>query len=189
MDKLGIQLVNKLQQKKLPTFTRPRIQIKAIQSISWMRMKQARNHHHTLSSLLRVVIMITRRMQLQIQQQMQMHKTPSLSKGHKIRMSSKLQFKRIICRTLVEEENAVQEELLLGPQSKKGKEQSSHHVPTPTLEVLSQHDQTFDSTHVSMKPINQVNLRQYVEGIQLLYEKDSFVTETSRPKWEIYKER
>lgn len=78
---------------------------------------------------------------------------------------------------------------LVVPQYEQGINHSLHQVQVSNLEAPYQHNQTSDSTYVFEESIDKVNLRWCMEDLQILYERDSFISETSHPIRAIYKEK
>lgn len=87
------------------------------------------------------------------------------------------------------------------PQFKEG----TYYVPlqvssssVPETELLTQDPRPFippptsptpNSTYISVVPIVEINLRWYVEEMQIIYEWDNFIIEESRPKRTIQAKR
>lgn len=55
-------------------------------------------------------------------------------------------------------------------QSEGASTQTSHQVPPPDIDQYVRTDPTFNPTHISIEPIDEVNSRWCVEGLQMIYE-------------------
>lgn len=64
----------------------------------------------------------------------------------------------------------VQEESSVKTQYERGIDQDTQQLPPLNTEAPAQHDQTFDPIHISVEPIDEVNLRWCVEGLNNIFQ-------------------
>lgn len=61
-------------------------------------------------------------------------------------------------------------------------------MPAPNSEAPTQHDLTFDPIHILKDPIDEVNLRWFVEKLWITFERGIHITEINWIKRASYKE-